>query len=568
MPSLDRRTVGLVIGLIALALCAQPAGAGWSSDSTVGTPVCLQPGDLTDPMMVSDGEGGFIVMWTDFRKPGFDPDLYCTRVNAQGDTLWGAGGTVVCNLAGLQLRPTIIADGGGGAFMAWVDLRTTGGAQGYYVQHIAANGMRRWAANGIRPVGGLNSQFGPKICRDLTGGIFLTFASGNPGTQVQRLDSLGVKQLGAAPPAEGPLLRANPSAPLAIVPDGSGGAIVALGFGGTTPVDVAAQRVTATGAVLWTAGGATVCAATGAQGPVDLVGDGVGGAILAWDDGRTTNTDIYAQHMSAAGAPMWTGDGLAVCSDGAIQSGVQLRALAGGSAVAVWRDYRSLPATSIYAQRVAGDGAFAWTGGGMQVCSGAPAMERFAVVPTGGDSTFVVWNTTDFAGGDVFAQKIDGAGVRQWGEYGITVCRGPLGQTSSAAVGDGAGGLLVSYRDARLASNPNLFANHLGPSGLLGTQTLGVPWLERVSHGVLRTAPNPARGLQRVMFERPLEVDARVEVLDLLGRRLRSGALAAGVLTWTWDGRDDAGGRAPTGVYHVRVTTAGRVAIARLVRLD
>lgn len=297
--------------------------------------------------------------------------------------------------------------------------------------------------------------------------------------------------------------------------------------------------------------------------------DGAGGAILAWDDGRTTATDIYAQHLSAAGGAMWAANGIAVCNADTIQSGVQLRALADGGVIAAWRDYRHLPATSIYAQRVAGDGSFAWAGNGMLVCANAPAMERFAVAAGLGDSTFVAWNTLVSVGADVFAQKIDGAGVRQWGEYGVTVCRGPSDQTNCAAAGDGAGGLLVCYRDRRSANDPNLYANHLGPDGSLGGgPTVSVPWVAPVSHMVLRSAPNPASGRQTLSFDRPLAAGARIEVLDVLGRRCRSQALPSGAIAWTWDGRDDAGLRVPAGVYHVRVAGAGRVAIGRIVRLE
>ncbi|NOT34771.1 MAG: hypothetical protein HOP12_11450 [Candidatus Eisenbacteria bacterium] len=576
MPPLARRPAGparwqltlTLAALLAVMLAPLPAAADWSADSTIGTPVCLASGDLLDPLMVSDGAGGFIVMWTDFRKPGFDPDIYCTRVNASGDTLWGSGGLVVCDAPGLQLRSTIIADGQGGAFMAWMDLRTSGGSQGYYVQHIAANGVRRWAANGTRPVSGLNSQFGPKICRDTTGGIFLAFASGSPGTQLQRLDSLGVKRLGSFPPAEGPLLRSNPSAPLAITADGFGGAIVALGYGGSTPVDIAAQRATTTGALLWAASGVTVCAATGSQGGVELVADGLGGATLAWDDGRASGGDIYAQRISAAGSAMWAADGVAVCNVGSIESGVQLRTLGDGAAIAVWRDYRHLPATSLYAQRIAGDGSFDWASNGLPVSSGTPAIEGFSVVPGEADDTIVSWNTTSSSGGDVFAQKIDGAGARQWGDYAATVCRGPLDQTESAAVADGAGGVLVSFRDARVSGNPNLYAQHLGPDGSLGSSPVAVPWIEPVSRAWLRVAPNPSRGPQELRFDRPLAAAAHIEVLDVLGRRRGSRTVAAGALSWRWDGRDDLGARVASGVYLVRVATAGHVAIARVVRLD
>lgn len=552
----------------AVAFIAPPSRAsGWPADTTLGLRVCAATGDQIDPLMVGDESGGFIMLWTDYRKPGNDPDLYCQRVSANGDTLWGPGGLVVCDAVGIQIRPTLVSDGHGGAFMAWADLRSSG-AFGYYLQHIAANGVRRWAANGVRPVAGFNSQFGPQICRDSTGGVFLAFASGSPGTQLQRIDSLGIARIGFFPPAEGPVLRSNPSAPLAIVPDGQGGAIVALGYGGTTPVDIAAQRVTAAGTQLWAAGGVTVCAASGSQGGVRMVSDGAGGAILAWDDARVAAANIYMQRVSAAGAATWTANGVALGATIATPSGVQLRAQSDGSTVAVWRDYRHLPASSLYAQRVQADSTFAWPAGGRPVCSALAAIERYSVVGAAGDSTFVAWNTTTSSGADVFAQKLDGDGEKHWGEYGATVCRGPLDQTNSASVADGSGGLLVGYRDQRVSSDPDLHAQHLLSSGLPGPGVLDVPPARPASPGALRGSPNPARGVQVIAFGRAAEAGGRVDVIDVLGRRRVTRSLAPGATSWSWDGRDDDGARVEPGVYLVRVTGGRRNAVARVLRLD
>jgi hypothetical protein len=550
------------------ALLAAPASAEWSADSTLGTRVCAAPGDQIEPLMVADEVGGFIMLWLDYRKPGNDPDLYGQRVDADGDTLWGAGGLVVCDAVGLQLRPTLIADGHGGAFMAWVDLRSSG-SFGYYLQHIAANGVRRWAANGIRPVSGLNSSYGPKLCRDTTGGVFLAFASGNPGTQVQRIDSLGVARLGFFPPAEGPVLRANPSAPLAIVADGHGGAIVAVGYGGSGLGDLAAQRVSATGALTWGGGaGVTVCAATGAQGPVDMVPDGAGGAILAWDDSRVASTDIYAQRIDAVGAVQWTADGLALCSAAQIQSGVQLRALAGGGAVALWRDYRALPATSLHAQRVAGDGTLAWTADGVPISSSLLAIDRYALAPGEGDTTYVAWTTTSSSGGDVFAQKFDGGGATHWGAYATTVCRGPDAQQYATAADDGLGGLFVGYRDARVPGDADLYAQHLKPDGLPGPTLVDAPMGPAAGAHRLRSAPNPARGSQVITFARPASAGDALELIDLRGRRRATRRPAAGATSWTWDGRGDDGARVEPGIYFVRVIAAGSISVARVVRLE
>src|SRR5262249_51458747 len=45
-----------------------------------------------------------------------------------------------------------------------------------------------------------------------------------------------------------------------------------------------------------------------------IVSDGAGGAIVTWEDRRSSGGDIYAQRVNAAGAPQWTSDGVALCT--------------------------------------------------------------------------------------------------------------------------------------------------------------------------------------------------------------------------------------------------------------
>jgi len=71
-------------------------------------------------------------------------------------------------------------------------------------------------------------------------------------------------------------------------------------------------------------------------------------------------------------------------------------------------------------------------------------------------------------------------------------------------------------------------------------------------------------------FTLPVQGDARIEVLDLAGRRTWSwegDGLSAGSHAVRWDGIDHAGGRAPVGLYWVRLTAAGGSRVAKLARV-
>lgn len=73
-----------------------------------------------------------------------------------------------------------------------------------------------------------------------------------------------------------------------------------------------------------------------------------------------------------------------------------------------------------------------------------------------------------------------------------------------------------------------------------------------------RAAPNPTKGstVFHVQSNRPLG-DARIEVFDVSGRRIRSifvGAQKAGVQAVLWDGRSDVGAPVASGIYFFRVS--------------
>lgn len=79
--------------------------------------------------------------------------------------------------------------------------------------------------------------------------------------------------------------------------------------------------------------------------------------------------------------------------------------------------------------------------------------------------------------------------------------------------------------------------------------------------------PNPTAGTGRWAFRLDRPARARVEVLDLRGRTVRTlwRGVAEGRVELGWDGRDHAGRAVAAGVYHFRLTAAGGSWARRLV---
>jgi hypothetical protein len=110
--------------------------------------------------------------------------------------------------------------------------------------------------------------------------------------------------------------------------------------------------------VQWTADGVALCTATDIQGAPTIVSDGVGGAIVTWQDRRagTGEDDIYAQRMNASGAVQWTADGVPICIGVDLQTFPIIASDGGGGAIVTWRDRRNGTDLDIYAQHVDPDG--------------------------------------------------------------------------------------------------------------------------------------------------------------------------------------------------------------------
>lgn len=145
-----------------------------------------------------------------------------------------------------------------------------------------------------------------------------------------------------------------------------------------------------------------------------------------------------------------------------------------GGMILVWEDERGSTVTGwdIYAQRVLACGALdpGWPAGGVPITR-APNNDVFPVICSdGAGGAFVVWFSSFFAGGDIFAQHLLANGTidAAWPANGLGVCTAPRTQRLPKLTTDGAGGAFVTWDDTRdgLPGTRRVFAQHLLASGV------------------------------------------------------------------------------------------------------
>jgi len=303
------------------------------------------------PQIVSDGQDGAIAAWLENQvNPSVEPPpVTVQRVDAGGAIVWPENGV---RIGVPQLTAfSIAADGAGGAFVAFVaDTDADFGEMA--VQSVSADGTAPWGDGGVLLGAADYYAETPDLIADGNGGAIVAWvdhgydepsSTESINIYAQRLDADGTPtwEAGGKPLCTLPGEQNDPR----ILGDGNGGAVVVWRDCRDYPdfidcffgSDIYAQHVAADGTELWPAGGTPVSVAAGPQSVgqgiparhfIHMATDMAGGAIVVWPDGRrggcenavfTTECDVFAQRINstppvpACGDP--TGDGEITATD-------------------------------------------------------------------------------------------------------------------------------------------------------------------------------------------------------------------------------------------------------------
>lgn len=448
-PSLTR---AVVLAGAALALASSVATAAWSP---AGFPFSTANGEQSGLRAVTDGRGGFIAAWIDTN--GGTPRIFGQRVDSTGATQWGASGVTVSSTFSGISDLTAASDGQSGVLLAWIGDRAAG-KKNVFVQRLNASGAAQWTANGLL------------------------------------VDPTSVDTLQGAP---------------AIDSDGSGGAIVAWKENrGNTDWDVFVQRVRVSGATAWLAGGVGVDSTDGdGQGNIRLLGDGAGGAWVAWDDSGTTATRTFFQRYDSTGARQW-GDGgdTPVGTSTDMDRTLMTRVAGGDSLMVAWAqagpdrvygtllrrdgtavdaDGNNLIATSqlpvsllartggfllviadasdIRAQAISSNGTGSGSPNAIATGQTLNAASNVTTVADGTGGYFVVWAS----GGTAYARRVRGDASPDWAAVPLTT---GVTATQTGPVAVGGFDLLAAWVDDRNSATTglDLFAQRVSPTGVTG----------------------------------------------------------------------------------------------------
>ena len=467
-------------------------GIGHAAWQLNGTGVAIVAGDQGEPNIIPDGTGGTIITWEDARGGSYD--IYAQRLNGAGVALWAPNGVVICSAPGDQIYPQIVSDNHGGAIVAWTDSRN--GNWDIFAERVDGSGVLQWeSAAALCTAAGNQTTYGmtPSLISDGSGGAIATWTderTGNATSDIyaQRVNISGVVQWAANGVALC-VAGGGQSVPT-IVSDTAGGAIVTWfdERNGAANDDIYAQRVNGSGVTQWFVNGVAVCSAVGNQQLPRAVPDGSGGVIAAWEDGRNGATDIYAQRLNASGVAQWISNGVALCTAPGYQHNPLPVPDGVGGAIVAWNDARSGAELDIYAQRVNSSGVVQWTADGAALCI-APGDQFFlsrqdGIASDGSQGAFVTWEDQRNDVGDVYAQRVSGSGQVQLTPNGVAVSNAVNHQRLPEITSIG-GDAVVAWQDARNGADYDVYALPVSNT-LIGTLVRYVPY----PNGII-IAPDP-----------------------------------------------------------------------------
>jgi hypothetical protein len=317
------------------------------------------------------------------------------KLNSSGVSQWY---TVVGNGSYNPIRPTIINDGTGGAFVAWVyydfNNQNSGYFNQYYMQRVSASGSAKWASNGVPMInwGDVNMQ-----CQLIASSPYQAMLSTASRLNVRKIDTTGMPNW---PHNTFDVGGYNQH----IIPDGNGGAFIVweLNY-------VYVQKIDSNGTKLWPGNGVRL-SNTGTdyqQTYPRVTPDGTGGCIATWTDTRNSNSDIFAQKISSNGTVQWVASGRPVCTITGSQLVPDIASDGAGGAIITWQDFRS-GTNDIYAQRLGADGSYFLQNNGLPVCNATGNQVSPKIISDGAGGGIISWKDDRSGTGifDIYASRL------------------------------------------------------------------------------------------------------------------------------------------------------------------
>lgn len=160
----------------------------------------------------------------------------------------------------------------------------------------------------------------------------------------------------------------------------------------------------------------------------------------------------------------WTSNGIPIYAGGGSQQYPQLCSDGKGGAIFVWQDSRGGTLTDVYAQKINSAGVVQWPYEGVLICTTSEEHQEPQICSDGNGGAIIAWE--DSRSRDIYAQRVNSSGDVQWAANGIPICTGLWLKEDPRVCSDENGGAIITWVDNRGgASNYQVYTQRINPIG-------------------------------------------------------------------------------------------------------
>lgn len=552
-----------------LTICISAnAFAQWSTDPKVNT-IWETSENQGAPVICTDGNGGAIVAW------GSDRGVFANHVDKYGYRQWGNDGVQISPLGRFRVPTNILPDGQGGAVILWEDFNQSFqmGVQDnpeneMYAQGVDNTGTILWDSSGVlireRIEGKRIGDF-QMVSDDYQSFMVSWFDRRTDQWYVQRLDaggSLAFEANGRPIPAENQIYNSQRQ----VVSDGRGGMLMARG---NDVLGVVVERVSKSGEFPWPLGGIP----TNSGGPIGMVSDGQGGAILSGSYRISAPPNPVwegrVQHIDSTGKLLWGETGKVFAPDADVRTFPRIVFDGQGGAFVTWPDTTS-GKRERYVARFNQDGEMLWKVGPFQwnrSINGPPNIHN--------EKKSIIWLEIDVSTlqGDLYAFRVDSSGIANWGMDGILIRYRDFEEWPYflEVTHNGSGGFIAVWAERHRTGWQNLGLQQISIHGNLGEVITNVEetsksWQYPQDFFLFPTYPNPSNPVTKIRFSLRTPAKVELRVFNVTGKLVRTFAgkqFTAGTHELFWNGQTQTGKEVSSGIYFIRLFVNGHVQLRK-----
>ena len=465
----------LILGAAIIVVLAGSVFAQWPSNPDSNLVICDRAGEETIPKIVATSDGGCYVSWYDHVIGNYD--VYMQRLDGNGVIQWVHNGMLISN----QPQDTwltdydLTVDQDDYAVVVFNDIRA-GGDWDIYSYRISPSGDFMWGPNGLTLSDNTTFEADPVVTTTSAGNIVFSWQD-EDSIHVRKVDPSGTDLWS---PAVRTITATDGVSSPRIVAAENDGVIVsymqASGPNYYNPQYLYARKFDMNGADVWNSAGEAINTAGGIALYMEqsLIPDGAGGGYEAWYDTRDMNHHCYVQHIRSDGSMAWTTNGVSLSlAAGELQMYPALVSFPSTGDVIVFYLATDLNQNlnGIQGQKLDSLGVRQWGSNGIVYEPLSNQTRSHITAQPQSDGAVVVYK--EFAVDDVLnsyihAIKVDMDGNQVWTTSPMEICSHLSEKGRIPTTVNPAGQVIAAWDDSRNDASGDIYLQNVNSDGSLG----------------------------------------------------------------------------------------------------